>query len=65
MYAEEEDPKNVKEELEQYHWGYMHAIYEVKRKIHLRSRDVMFNKVKLNLNHPSSSLQSEERSKDK
>ena len=42
----------------------MHAIYEVKRKIHLRSRDVVFNKGKSNLNQPSS-MQTKERSKEK
>ena len=43
----------------------MHAIDEVKRKIYLRSRDVMFKKGKLSLNQPSSSLQSEYRTKEK
>ena len=43
----------------------MHAIDEVKRKIHLRSRDLVFNKGNLNLNNPSSILQSEDRSKEK
>ena len=33
----------------------MHVIYDVQRKIKLRSRDVIMNKGRLNPNHPSSS----------
>ena len=56
LYAQEEDPKDLEEELEQYQRGYMHAIDEVKRKIQLRSRDVTFNRGKQNPNEPYTSL---------
>ena len=65
MYAQGKDPKNLEEESEQYQWGYMHAIDEVKRKIHLRTRDFVFKKGNLNPNQPSSSMQSEDRIKEK
>ena len=65
MYTQGEDPKDSEEESEQYQWGYLHAIDEVKRKIQLRSRDVVFNKGKLNLNQPSTSLQDDDRNKEK
>ena len=43
----------------------MYAIDEVKRKIQLRSRDVTSNRGKLNLNHPTTSLQDDDRNKEK
>ena len=43
----------------------MHIVYEFHKKIQLRSRDVIFNKGKLNLNQPSSSLQNDDKNKEK
>ena len=48
------DENSLKEDLEQYHKGYMHAIDDV-RKIKLRGRYVVVNKGGLNPNQPSSS----------
>ena len=43
----------------------MHAIDEVKRKIQLRSRDVTFNRGKKKPNKPFTSLQEDDRNKEK
>ena len=71
------DDKTLTGELEQYHNGYMHAIYDV-RKIKLRSRDVTIHKKGgdsagdgavpkggLNPDHPSSSHTSPREENDK
>ena len=65
MHAQEEESKDLEEELEQYERGYAHAIDEVKRKIQFRIRDITFNRGKQNPNQTSTSLQDDDRNKIK
>ena len=65
MFVQVDDNKDFEEELEQYQKGYMHVIHDVQRKIKLRSRDVVMNKLRLNPNQPSSSQMNIEKRNEK